>query len=135
MGTMVTPEQIERITSLLEERFGLDALWIYGSEATGTATADSDVDLAGLFQRRPEGLEIFDARSDLVETLQREVDLVDLDQVSPILGMQVLKHGRLVVDRNPGRRHVSYFRILSLYDDLMPLRREAEEATRRRLRA
>ncbi len=132
---MVTPDQIKGIADLLDERFGLDALWVYGSEATGTATADSDIDLAGLFRRRPEGLEIFDARSDLVEILHREVDLVDLDRVSPILGMQVLKHGRLVVDRSPVRRHVSYFRILSLYDDLMPLRREAERETLRRLSA
>ena len=97
MGVMVTSDEIHRITAVLDRWFGVDQLWLYGSQAEGTARADSDVDLAALFRRRPEGLEIFDARTELEEVLRRDVDLVDLDQAPPILAMQVLKHGRLLV--------------------------------------
>jgi predicted nucleotidyltransferase len=131
---MLTPDQIERIVELLDRRFGLDTLWLYGSEAQGTAGPDSDVDLAALFRRRADPLEVFDARSDLEEILHREVDLVDLDQTSPILGMQVLRHGHLLVDRNPGRRHDAFGRILNLYEDVKILRREMEREAFRRLR-
>jgi predicted nucleotidyltransferase len=131
---MLTQDQIERIVELLDRRFGLDTLWLYGSEAQGTAKPDSDVDLAALFRRRTEPLEVFDARSDLEEILHREVDLVDLDQTSPILGMQVLRHGHLLVDRNPGRRHDAFGRILGLYEDVKILRREMEREAFRRLR-
>jgi len=130
---MVAQDQIDRIVDFLEGRFGLDTLWLYGSEALGTARAGSDVDLAALFRRRPEPLEVFDARTDLEEILHREVDLVDLDQTSPILGMQVLKHGRLLVDRNPGRRHIAFGRILGLYEDVKILQREVEKGLFRRL--
>ena len=132
---MVTQEQIDRIVGFLDERFGLDTLWLYGSEAQGTAQAGSDVDLAALFRCRPEPLEVLDARTDLEEILQREVDLVDLDQTSPILGMQVLKYGRLLADRNPGRRHIAFGRILGLYEDVKILRREGEKELFRRMRA
>jgi uncharacterized protein len=131
---MVTQDQIDRIVGLLDQRFGLDTLWLYGSEAEGTAKTDSDVDLAALFRRRPQPLEIFDARTDLEEILHRDVDLVDLDQVSPVLGIQVLKYGRLLVDRNPGRRHDAYGRILGLYEDVKFLRREVERELFKRLR-
>jgi predicted nucleotidyltransferase len=134
-NAMVTQEQIDRIVSFLDERFGLDTLWLYGSEAQGTARPGSDVDLAALFRRRPEGLEIFDARTDLEEILHRDVDLVDLDQTSPVLGMQVLRYGKLLVDRNPGRRHDAFGRILGLYEDVKILRREVEKEMFRRLRA
>lgn len=131
---MVTQEQINQIVEILDRWFGLDTLWLYGSEAEGTARADSDIDLAALFRRRPQSLEIFDARTDLEEVLRRDVDLVDLDQAPPILGMQVLKYGRLLVDRNPGRRHDAYGRILGLYEDVKILRRESEREAFRRLR-
>lgn len=53
---------------------------------------------------------------------------MDLDRVSPILGMQVLKHGRLLLDRNPKRRYELFGRILNLYEDVKILRRETERA-------
>ena len=101
---MVSAGQVERVAALLDERFGLDALWIFGSEARGTATEASDVDLAALFVRRPPTIEVLDARDAAGRVLGRDVDLVDLDRASPILAMQVLRHGRPVVDRNPSRR-------------------------------
>jgi predicted nucleotidyltransferase len=131
---MMTRDQIDRIADFLDRRFGLDTLWLYGSEAQGTAKPGSDVDLAALFRHRTEPLDVFDARTRLEEILHRDVDLVDLDQASPVLGMQVLKHGTLLVDRNPGRRHTAFSRILGLYEDVKLIRREVERELFRRMR-
>lgn len=131
---MLTSGEIHRVTTVLDRWFGVDELWLYGSQAEGTARADSDVDLAALFRRRPQALEIFDARTELEELLRRDVDLVDFDQAPPILAMQVLKHGRLLVDRNPSRRHDAFSRTVSLYEDLKILRRESEQALFQRFR-
>jgi predicted nucleotidyltransferase len=123
---MATVVDLQQAVDFLEERFGLDTLWLFGSEALGTSRPDSDVDLAALFHRRPNALEVFEAQAELAELLHREVDLVDLDRASPILGMQVLKHGRLLLDRNPKRRHSFFSRTISMYDDIKIIRREAE---------
>jgi uncharacterized protein len=131
---MLTSDEINRITTVLDRWFGVDTLWLYGSQAEGTARSDSDVDLAAMFRRRPQGLEIFDARTELEELLLRDVDLVDLDQAPPILAMQILKHGRLLLDRNPSRRHDAFSRILSLYEDVKILRRESERALFERMK-
>jgi predicted nucleotidyltransferase len=130
---MLTSDDIDHITTVLDRWFGVDELWLYGSEAEGTTRADSDVDLAALLRRPPQGLEIFDARAELEELLCREVDLVDLDQAPPILAMQILKHGRLLVDRKPSRRHDAFSRIVSLYEDVKILRREGEQALFKRM--
>ena len=45
---MLDPAQLAKAVDLLDRRFGLEALLIFGSEARGTARADSDVDLAAL---------------------------------------------------------------------------------------
>jgi len=124
----MTSNELEKIVTFLDLRFGLDTLWLFGSEAAGTAREDSDLDLAALFRKHPSALEIFEARGDLGEILLRDVDLIDLDQASPILGMQVLRYGRLLVDRNPKRRYASFSRTISMYDDLKIVRRQAEKA-------
>ena len=77
--------QIGEAQAYLDERFGLDALWVYGSEARGMAGPRSDLDLGALFDHRPEPADLLDAASELSLRLGRDVDLVDLDRVSPIL--------------------------------------------------
>ena len=129
---MEAQEQIRQAQSYLEVRFGLDVLGVYGSEARGTAKRRSDFDLAGLFRGRPAPEDVLDTAAELAGRLGRDVDLVDLDRASPILAMQVLRHGRLLVDRNLRRRHAFFSRTVSLYEDLKIVRRPIEQALYRR---
>jgi predicted nucleotidyltransferase len=118
----------------LDDRFGLDALWLFGSAATGMATTDSDIDLAALFQRRPSGVELLEAKQQLGSLLSRDVDVVDLDRASPILVMQVLRYGRLLLDRQPARRLRVVAAAPGRYEDLKIVRREAERSLVERVR-
>jgi len=122
------PEGLESAIAELDRRYGVDTLWLFGSWARGTARPESDVDLGVLFARPPTTRERFEAAVDLGGLLGRDVDLIDLDQAPPVLARQVLRHGRLRVDRNPARRAAFFSRVVSLYDDLKIVRREAERA-------
>jgi predicted nucleotidyltransferase len=53
---VLEPDQVDQVAKLLDERLGLDALWVFGSFASGAVTAESDVDLAALFRRRPSAV-------------------------------------------------------------------------------
>jgi len=131
---VLTPRQVERIAEVLEARFGLDALWVFGSVASGTAAVRSDVDLAALFAKRPAPLDLLDARSEIATLLGRDVDLVDLGRASPVLAMQVLRRGRLLVDRNPPRRRQFVAGAPGRYEDLKLQRRPTEAALLARVR-
>jgi predicted nucleotidyltransferase len=113
---------------LLDRRLGLDALWLFGSRAQGAVRADSDLDLAGLFRRSPGQLELLEIQGEMGQALGLEVDLIDLDRASPILAMQVLRHGRLLVDHDLRRRTAFFARTISMYEDLKIVRRGAEQA-------
>ena len=131
---VLSSAQIDTIKEHLDGRFGLDALWLFGSEAIDSAGPFSDIDLAGLFRSRPSALDLLEARDALGALLGRDVDLVDLERASPIVAMQVLRHGRLLVDANPRRRHQAVSDTASRYEDLRIVRREAERAMLARIR-
>ena len=131
---VLSSAQIDTIKAHLDGRFGLDALWLFGSEAIGSAGPFSDIDLAGLFRGRPSALDLLEARDALGALLGRDIDLVDLERASPIVAMQVLRHGRLLVDANPTRRHQAVSGTASRYEDLRIVRREAERAMLARIR-
>jgi len=128
LQALIANQELAGAVSLLEGRFPLSALWLFGSEARGQARPGSDVDLAALFSRPVPAEALFAARFDLETLFGRAVDLVDLRRASPALGLQVLRHGRLLLDRDPADRHVFAMLLPSRYVDLKIARAAAERA-------
>lgn len=112
----------------LEERFGLDAWLFVGSEALRETRRDSDLDLAALLQRRPEALELRDARTELEAIVGRDVDLVDLGAAAPILARQVLRDGPCVFGQDSPALASFEAIVPSRHADLKRVRAEAERA-------
>jgi predicted nucleotidyltransferase len=125
-GGMDLDSQVAYLLDRIGATFGVDALWIYGSEAAGHARPDSDLDVAVLFRDAPSPLSLAELRAEAAAALDRPVDLVDLDRVSPLLAYQILKHGRLVVDRNPSRRHRFTAGVPARREDVLIMRRPIE---------
>ncbi len=121
------------LLDLLDQRLGVDCLWVYGSVAAGRARSDSDLDVAVLARKRLSAAKLADLRADAEALLGRAVDLVDLDQASPILAFQVLKHGCLVVDRDPSRRYRFTATLPGRREDVLIMRRPIEERLIRRV--
>jgi predicted nucleotidyltransferase len=118
----------EKVAVLLEQRFGLEALLLFGSEARGESRADSDVDLAALFRSPPDVVALLEASADVERLLGRSVDLVGLGAASPILAMQVLRDGRCVFGSR-SRALAEFSAVLpSRYEDLKRVRAKAEAA-------
>jgi len=120
--------EIRTMLDLLDQRFGVACLWLFGSKAAGRERPDSDLDLACLFRERPEPEELLEMRAGAEALIGRPVDVVDLDGASPILAWQVLNRGRLLVDRDPSRRHRFTALAPGRREDLLITRRPVEEA-------
>ena len=125
---MLAAATIDRVVALLDERFGLEALFVFGSEAAGTRHRGSDLDLAALLLSRPDALELLDAQTSLEAIAGRDVDLVDLGAASPILARQVLQHGRCVFGADGPALARFEATLPSRYEDLKRVRAEAESA-------
>ncbi len=122
-------EAIERAADLIDERLAPAAILLFGSLARGAAREASDVDFGVLLGRRPpEPLAIADLVAELEGLARRSVDLVVLDQASPILCMEVLRSHRVLRRRDPEALEAFTARTLLMYDDLKRVRAPIERA-------
>ena len=76
------------------------AVWLFGSQATGRARPDSDVDVAVLAEDPLDLKQRLSIQMDLEDALKRfRVDVVELQTASPVLRFEAL-HGQRVFVRS-----------------------------------
>lgn len=80
------------------------AVYIFGSQATGTATPDSDVDIAVLAAEPMTPSTRWELSQTLAIQLGKDVDVVDLRQASTVLRIQVLGTGELLLEVDRAQR-------------------------------
>lgn len=101
------------------------AAYLFGSLAEGRATSHSDVDTAILFTDASDPLAIGDRQLQLMGELERftdrEMDVVILNTAPSILQNQVLRHGRLIYERDRLARVDFEVRAGKIYMDLKPM--------------
>lgn len=107
---------------------GLIALYRFGSQVTGTARPDSDIDLAVLAHDPIPNMRRFELAQDLAAQLHRDVDLVDLRTATTVMRMQVLSNGTcLDAPDEPARREFEMY----AYSDYARLNEERREILKR----
>jgi predicted nucleotidyltransferase len=102
---------------------GLVAAYLFGSQARGTASAASDVDVALLMTNAPKTLG--DLQLDVAADLERDiglpVDVVVLNQAPSDLIHRVLRDGELLVENDRSARIRFEVRARNDYFDLAPV--------------
>jgi len=119
----LTPE----LAAILRGYPEIELAFLFGSFAGGTVTAESDVDIAILCRQVPSFDRREEIRAALCSGVEREVDLVVLNGASPILRMQVLKKGIILID-NASVYEDFFARTVGEYGDLKRVRREIEQS-------
>ena len=96
-----TIEEIKRRVTPVAQKYGLAAVYLFGSYARGSATADSDIDL--LVDTAGTGidslLKLGGLYSDLEDALETVIDLVTLDSMEQPTDQRSQLHFRETVQR------------------------------------
>ena len=114
------------ITECLNKYDDILLVFLFGSIATEHHTKTSDIDLAMLFQTEPDFYYLDDIKNALSAFIKREIDIVALNNASPIIKMQVLKKGIPLIRK--GKVYEEFFtRTVKEYADLKIVRKEIED--------
>ncbi|MGV8109346.1 nucleotidyltransferase family protein [Methanospirillum sp.] len=85
-------KEINTLLPDLQRRFGISRIGVFGSQITGNASPDSDIDILVTFQ---EGKETFDNYMDLKffleDTFNKKVDLVIEDSIKARLKERIIQ--------------------------------------------
>jgi uncharacterized protein len=115
---------LQRIVDTCSAQPGVVAVYVFGSVARETASPDSDVDVAVLFDRIPARTLAgprFTLEGDLERALERRVDLAVLNDAPVDLRTRVLRDGRLILDRDRSARIAFEVRTRNEAFDLAPI--------------
>lgn len=123
-------ERVSTIVAKLAKVPGVQVICLFGSYASGQAKADSDYNVAILFDHAeiPKPLDLIVLREELADELEKSVDLVCLNTCSPILGMQIYKHGYVLHGENSKPYAYYLMRLFTDYADLRRLRQPMEKS-------
>jgi hypothetical protein len=113
-----------KIIKLAHTNSDIEVLWLYGSQAKGTAHDKSDIDLAVVFKNwekdplerrlRPELLAIEWLRT--LSLKEGDLSIIDMN-IAPIpLAMSVLQSGCLLLCKNKSRQYREQQRIMSIWE-------------------
>lgn len=124
---VVTIEELtSRLTRALQTRPEVRLAFLFGSSVSRGVSTARDIDIAVAFTRSLTLLEQGALASQLEQVIEREVDLIDLDQASTLLRWEIVRGGIPLFSRD--REDLLEFRarVPLEYFDLQPfLEREA----------
>jgi len=115
------------LKKFFEKNYDILLAFVFGSVAKGRERDESDIDIAILFSKSPSFDASFKIKDEISDILKKEVDLAILNDTSPILGMQVLKYGKLLFERNKGEYSKFFVKTMNFYYDLKTCRVENEK--------
>ena len=115
------------VLDCLEDYPDVLAAHVFGSVARQRTHATSDVDIAVLVSDEVMKSDPFRYRlklmSDLMSALHRtDVDLILLNQATPLLAHRVLRDGKLILERSPSSRVRFQVHAVNQYLDTQPMR-------------
>jgi len=114
------------ITDYLSRYADIRLAFLFGSIAEGQHSEASDIDLAILFQTEPDFYFLDNIKNALSGFIKREIDIVVLNDASPIIKMQALKKGIPLIRRD--KAYEEFFtRTVEEYADLKIVRKEIED--------
>ena len=109
-------------------QFPVGLAYLFGSQATGQAGAQSDYDVAVLFDGNVSTDDRYLLTHQLTELLDTDVDLVDLARAPIELVYNVIATGQILYEKDRTTRVEFEARTLSMYFDQLPVLRAERRA-------
>ncbi len=106
---------LQIIVDLLVAQAEAYAVILFGSYGTGHVHSDSDIDIAFLGDKKLDSYEVFMLAQALACRVGKDVDLIDLQAASTVMGAQIISSGKILYCSDHGRRAEFFMRAFKEY--------------------
>ena len=111
----------------------IQAVYLFGSVATGTQHSDSDLDMALVPRSKTLRRQKLDILADLAQVGFDNVDLVILDTKDLVLQYEVVRHNQIIYHTPDFESGAFYSNIVRKYLDFLPYLEVQRQAYKRRI--
>ncbi len=133
-GTAKAPfPELNLLTTVFRRYPEIQAVYMFGSAATGTAGVGSDLDIGILPKNASVHAKKLDILSDLAALGFCEVDIVFLDIEDIVLKFEIVKHNKVIYRTSDFDVGGFYSKVLRMYFDFLPYLTVHREAFKRRI--
>lgn len=110
-------DKMEKEILSIINRYGKFLLvYIFGSYVTERYNSESDIDIAVLFDKKIKSMKKYEMKMELVDLLEREVDLIDLSEGNLILAKEIIYKGKLIYKKDQKTKEEFEYRSVVLYN-------------------
>lgn len=117
---ILSVEELKNRLSPIFKEEDIRLVILFGSAASGKIHKNSDVDIAFLFDKPVDILELTNRVIRLMHT--NSVDVIDLRRASPLLRFSIVKRGKLLYEKQPGMFNGFSSLVFRTYIDTKKLR-------------
>lgn len=121
----------EAVAEVFAKYAGVEAVYLFGSQATGATRQDSDIDLAVVPKDTSVRSHKLAILTDLAARGFTDVDLVFLDSDDIVLKFEVVRHNALIYATPDFDRGAYFSKIVRMYWDFLPYLKVQREAYKR----
>ena len=126
-------QDIQALIEIFRQYPQMQAVYVFGSQASGRAGPESDLDLAIIPADRSLKAKNLDILAELARLGYCNVDLVFLDEDDLVLAYEAIRQNRLLYAAPSFDRGATYSRIVRKFLDFEPYLRVQREAYKRRI--
>ncbi len=119
----------QALIHILQEDSNVVAAILFGSQAAGNANPRSDIDIALLYNKDhvPDKLDLLQFKQHVSDVMLQDVDIVLLNDASPLIAMQALKNGVPLFFRDKKAYDRYEMRLITDYADVKYMRQPFEK--------
>ena len=116
---------LEKLTRVAATHPEVRAVYLFGSQVTGDARPDSDLDVGVLFKTPQLLAHTLALETELEQAAGRKVDLVDAGRAVAFLALEIVR-GERIFCREPAETDVFDLYVLRRAGDLLPFERQRQ---------
>lgn len=117
MGNGVSISRKQILDALIKYLSDLELVYLFGSFADNTMTAQSDIDIAVMLAKPLSSVERFNVAQLIANELNINIDLINLLDCSTVLQKQIIEKGVLLFGNN-ACADVFEMKVMSMYQHL-----------------
>ncbi|HLQ71905.1 MAG TPA: nucleotidyltransferase domain-containing protein [Bacillota bacterium] len=125
---MLLDGQIEKVKDILTTKLSPYFIILFGSSATNRYRKSSDIDLAFLASKSISAYDLFMIGQEIANSLDRDVDLIDLNKASTVMQMEIIYHGKVLYSTDEMKRKEFEMKVFKMYTKLNEERQVVLEA-------